>query len=108
MYQIQTINDKREKKKKKGKKQHRDKWEETQEKQNISTEVALHIKAQQRERESVTKRQKDRGKWVGMSPFILPPLPPSTPVKSHHYMCRLMSDKLVQQHVIVNCKCVRA
>lgn len=49
--------------KKLGKKQHRDKWEETQEKQNISTEVALHIKAQQRER--VSDKEAERQREVG-------------------------------------------
>lgn len=110
MYQVQKINDKRRKiGKETVQRQAGGDWRDARKTEHFFYwGGTAHQSSTEREKESVTKRQKDGRKWVGMSPFILPPLPPLTPVKSCHYMCRLMPDKLVQQHVIVNCKWVLA
>lgn len=75
--------------------------EEEGERRNIFLQRWQRTSKLDRER----RRQKEGGKWVGMSPFILPLLPPLMPVESCHFVRRLIRDTLVQELAAVDCVC---
>lgn len=73
-------------------KEEEDEDEEAGEKSNISLKRWQRTSNLKPKTESETKRQRDRVKWVGMSPFIMPLLSPLTSVKNCHYVCHLIPD----------------